>query len=405
MAPMGIFGPARNSGIKFDRSVTAMHSDFGHSQGRPAWTRLAVLPASTTLFAALPLLNGARALEWIAVVAVAILSGLGALQLAGALAGRGNAAASSLREREISACMTALLNGILPVWVRHVSTVRLQTEQAVKQLIDSFSSMLAQFEEAGFGGLTGSARINEEDAKISLLTLCERELGPVVTSLETIIGSKDELLKRVFELSEATVELQEMAGEVSLIAAQTNLLALNAAIEAARAGESGRGFAVVAGEVRKLSQQSAETGKRISARVGQIGEIMKRTLEMASRTAGQDKKAMMASGNVVQDVLGHVRDLGSSAETMRAKGNVIRTDVENLLISLQYQDRVSQILEVIDGDMRRLRERVGMGDLPSPEQWLAELASHYTMDDERGAAAQREAPGRTARASHDLTFF
>jgi methyl-accepting chemotaxis protein len=382
-----------------------MHSDFGYSHARPTAARLALLPVATTAFAALPLFNGAGALEWITVIAVAILSGLGALQLAGALAGRGNAAASSLREREISACITALLNGILPVWVRHVATVRVQTEQAVKELIDSFSSMLQQFEQAGFGGLTGAGRNNDEDAKISLLTLCERELGPVVTSLETIISSKDELLKRVFELSEATVELQDMAGEVSLIAAQTNLLALNAAIEAARAGESGRGFAVVAGEVRKLSQQSADTGKRISARVGQIGDIMKQTLEMASRTADQDKKAIVVSGNVVQDVLGHVKDLGSSAETMRDKGNVIRADVENLLVSLQYQDRVSQILEVIDGDMRRLRESVGMGDLPSPEQWLAELAAHYTMDDERSAAAKRKAPERTARASPGLTFF
>ncbi|WP_338845531.1 methyl-accepting chemotaxis protein [Massilia sp. W12] len=306
--------------------------------------------------------------------------------------------------------LAPLLQAVLPVWLRHLDSVKSQTEGSVSQLITSFSSMVRQFDMAGFGGVSGREDAGHEDMTISLLTLAERELGPVVHVLEKVINSKDELLSSVRNLSNVTLDLKEMAGEVTLIAAHTNLLAINAAIEAARAGSAGRGFAVVAGEVRKLSQLSAETGKRIAERVVQISEMMDVTLNAAARAAEQDKRAIVASGDVVQDVLMHVRNLGASAERMREQGVVIRRDVENLLVTLQYQDRVSQILEVIDGDMNRLLESVGGGEAFSatPEEWLHHLGQHYTMDDEREnhfAEPGSRKSSAAAQPETEVTFF
>jgi methyl-accepting chemotaxis protein len=362
------------------------------------------LPAAATGCAALPLFGGAGWLGWLSLAGVAAISSWAAIECARAHDRRAQEE-EALRQQQAADRMQALLASVLPVWQRHVGTVKDQTEQAVSELVQSFGSIVDQFEHAGFGGVTQSDSRERERVTISLLTLCERELGPVVASLEKIISSKDELLRDVRSLAQATDELQEMAAEVTAIAAQTNLLALNAAIEAARAGESGRGFAVVAGEVRSLSHKSSDTGKRISDRIAQIGDIMKLTLQAAASAADQDKKAIAVSGTVVQDVLGHVQDLGSSAENMREKGNIIRADVENLLVSLQYQDRVSQILGVIDADMRRFREHVGADDLPSADEWLRQLSTNYTMDDERENHVPARSKGRSSETSEELTFF
>ncbi|AAK78717.1 hypothetical protein BJV85_003268 [Clostridium acetobutylicum] len=98
------------------------------------------------------------------------------------------------------------------------------------------------------------------------------------SSLSQINGAIDEIAQGsqrlssviVDVLSEANVtnnkinETDSTIGAIKNIASQSNLLALNAAIEAARAGESGKGFSVVAQEMRKLSQNSSESAKKVS---------------------------------------------------------------------------------------------------------------------------------------------
>jgi methyl-accepting chemotaxis protein len=176
-----------------------------------------------------------------------------------------------------------------------------------------------------------------------------------------------------------------MAAEVRSIAAQTNLLALNAAIEAARAGESGRGFAVVASEVRMLSQRSAETGARIGHRVGQIAAIMNDTMAGAEAANVDDKRAVSLSGELVEHVLGHVRKLGAAADSMHSHGMVVRKEVEQLLMAMQFQDRVSQILGGVDNNMALMGQALGQMDdqpLPTTDEWLDALNQTSAMDDQ-----------------------
>ena len=274
-----------------------------------------------------------------------------------------------------------LLESILPVWLHHVQSVRAQTEAAVLQLTTSFGSVLQRFNLAGIGGKESMGASG--GASIGLLVLCERGLQPVVSSLTSVIEGKDALLANINKLSSQTHELRAMAAEVGSIAAQTNLLALNAAIEAARAGEAGRSFAVVASEVRMLSQRSAETGRHIAKRVAEIGTIMDAAMVEAQAAHVSDMNTVSLSGKVVDDVLGHVRKLGAAAESMHEHGMEVRHEVEKLMVAMQFQDRVTQMLNVVDADMQRLHGTLSSDQaIPDTQTWLDSLSSTYTMQDQ-----------------------
>ena len=374
-------------------SNTVPHSDVPLSPKPRVWVWfLAALFIS--VLALLPLFSDSNWVQWASAGGVIVLT----LATVGGLVAQVSAANARTQQAHEQATelynlaaqeVVELVRDVLPAWQHHVDRVKTQTEGAVVQLTTSFATVLQQFDQAGIGGAGGYGG-DDSTSTIGLLALCERELQPVVMSLSHVIDGKDALLVNIRNLAKETLELQAMAADVRSIAAQTNLLALNAAIEAARAGESGRGFAVVASEVRMLSQRSAETGRRIGERVSQIASIMNTTMSAAEEATIQDKRAVSLSGELVEHVLGHVRTLGASADSMHQHGMVIRTEVEKLLMAMQFQDRVSQILCGVENNMALMEQTLKEAPvLPSSDEWLDALNQTANMNDQLYTRAPR----------------
>jgi methyl-accepting chemotaxis protein len=270
--------------------------------------------------------------------------------------------------------------------------------------------MMSQFEAAGF---TSSSTVNHGgEGNLTALTAAEGKLRPVVTALSGVIEGKEAMLARLEGLSDITKALTSMAEEVGKIAAQTNLLALNASIEAARAGEAGRGFAVVADEVRKLSTSSGETGKRIAEQIAKVGEVINMSLATARRVADEDRAFASTSGKVVDDVLASLHStiarISGEGEDLRQRGAALQNEVAHMLMAFQFQDRISQILDVVRSDLGRIGELASNSSptniVPKPHEWIERLQSTYTMDEERslhGASGS----GPAAESSSTVTFF
>ena len=361
------------------------------------WVWLPTLVA-IALTASLPMWVSAPWAQWVAVGGSSVLT----WALVGWLLAQVRSANARAQQAKMDAQDAAplakqelalLVHDVLGAWQHHLKTVKTQTEGAVVQLTNSFGEVLQQFDLAGIGGSKTSANGGVDASKtISLLDLCERELQPVVLSLSSVVDGKDALLVNIHHLATETLALQDMALEVRSIAAQTNLLALNAAIEAARAGESGRGFAVVASEVRMLSKRSAETGTRIGQRVSQIAAIMQTTMTESEAAAIEDKRAVTLSGELVAHVLSHVHKMAAASDAMRSHGIVVRKEVEQLLMSMQFQDRVSQILCGVEDNMTLMQQTLGqvtMQDLPTTDEWFTALNQASNMEDQIYQPTQR----------------
>ncbi|HZW24868.1 MAG TPA: methyl-accepting chemotaxis protein [Gallionella sp.] len=317
--------------------------------------------------------------------------------------------------------LDALCIDVLPVWYRQIDMARTHTEESTINLANRFATLSQGLEKAIH--LSNGSGDGEGAGLVELLKECHGELNGVIASMRASLDGKQALLNEVQELSHLTESLKTMAADVGTIAGQTNLLALNAAIEAARAGEVGRGFAVVADEVRKLSTLSAEIGKKIAATVGTVNSAIAATLQASEEYAREDAVMVGNSEQVIAQVLGRFEQaatgLDNSAEVLRQESQVIGAEISDVLVSLQFQDRVSQVLMHVRNDLEKLETKlsncerdIARGALPMPFDariWLSELSQTYTMPEQHavhgGKSVGSIGTPKTAAAETEITFF
>ncbi len=313
-----------------------------------------------------------------------------------------------------------LCRSVLPVWSAQVEIARSQTENAINDLSMRFGGLSQRLETAvSSTQSSNSGETGADPSVVGVLNASGSKLNAIISSLRSTLKEKESLLQEVHALSRFTEELKEMAGNVGSIAHQTNLLAINAAIEAARAGEVGRGFAVVASEVRKLSQLSAETGKKITETVETVNNAIAHTLRVSQHHAKQDEAMTAASEKTIETVLSQFHDtangLNESTEVMRRESQLIQAEISDVLVALQFQDRISQVLSHVRNNLDKLNQtldvsgqQLAQGGMPQPldaKAWLDELTSTYTMP-EQHAVHGGEPPAASAQAnSSEITFF
>jgi methyl-accepting chemotaxis protein len=306
---------------------------------------------------------------------------------------------------------------VVPVWSGHIESSREQMESAVAALSERFCGIVDKLDEAVHAsGLATETIENNGSGLVAVFARSEQELGAVVASQRTAMTSMASMLEKVQGLDCFIAELQDMAADVAKIAAQTNLLALNAAIEAARAGEMGRGFAVVAKEFRMLSTQSGETGKRIAEKVGVISAAIIATCSAVRESVKQEDGSMLTAESTIGTVLADFRSitdaLQRSSTLLKNESIGIKSEVGEALVQLQFQDRVSQIMNHVKGNIERLpaflqqhhQQYAQAGALQplDPQALLAELKKTYVMADQHvihsgGKAVQNN--------DTEITFF
>ncbi|MGN2404397.1 methyl-accepting chemotaxis protein [Pseudomonas syringae] len=311
--------------------------------------------------------------------------------------------------------LNEVLLGAMPIWAKQVESSRQQTETAIVELTSRFTGISERLQETVQASQHAAGELDGQnaDGALKVLAQSDSELSQVIDSLKATQASRDETLTQVRSLTAYTGELRTMAADVAAIAAQTNLLALNAAIEAARAGEAGRGFAVVADAVRSLSSKSSETGQQMSAKVNIINNAITQLVQAASSGADQDSHSVAESEQSIQHVLQRFQSitgrLAESADLLKQESYGIRDEMTEVLVSLQFQDRVSQILTHVRDNIDSLHTHLQQSSQSPDEavainarEWLARMESTYATDEQRRTHRGESAAQQN---SQEITFF
>ncbi|RLU03569.1 MAG: chemotaxis protein [Ketobacter sp.] len=320
-------------------------------------------------------------------------------------------------EAELLTNYLDLLVDLIPLWNRQTGLARSQTEQGMTDLSQRFSDIHDRLQVAIETSQQTASGLSGQEGLGQIIENADQALNQIIVNLRSTIESRDLMLGEISKLSQITEELRIMGAEVAGIASQTNLLALNAAIEAARAGEQGRGFAVVADEVRTLSNRSGETGSRITQRIEQVNQALESTLATATQFAEQEsdilKQAEVTIGEVLKKFHGAGTQIVNSSQVLEQESAQVRSNVEDVLVALQFQDRVSQILGHVMTDMDKLAATLGHHqqslqqgeDVPLLDTagWLKSIQSTYTtleqMEVHQGGSAKQ------GPADSSITFF
>ncbi|MCR5267323.1 MAG: cache domain-containing protein [Lachnospiraceae bacterium] len=224
------------------------------------------------------------------------------------------------------------------------STTQIQT--AIGELSQTSMTMAENVQNVNEQVINMGNEVNEIAENVKILDVSSTSMKDASAnakkSINTIMEGSKRSAEAVGEINDqvtsTNASIEKINDAVSLIldvTSQTKLLSLNASIEAARAGESGKGFAVVAEEIKKLSEQSEESGNTIKAIAQDIIAKSSESVQQAAKIREiieQEQSDMGATQEIFNSL---IKEIDVSVEQIDAISDRVKglEDIKGVIVN------------------------------------------------------------------------
>ncbi|MFH1416167.1 MAG: methyl-accepting chemotaxis protein [Elusimicrobiota bacterium] len=217
-----------------------------------------------------------------------------------------------------------------------------EQSSSATELASSTAEVSATIEEltAAAKQISDNADLVAKMAETSLNSVQEGKtaVAKAYIGTEAIMTSTQNSAKRIFDLGEKSQKISEVIEIISNISEQTKLLSLNASIEAARAGEAGKGFSVVAGEIRRLSESTAESVREVREIIKEIQSSINVSVMSSEKMEDTVNQGLILSqkvGEALEEILGTVEKTVDYAKQIRHSTQQQKTASEQVSVTVR----------------------------------------------------------------------
>lgn len=241
----------------------------------------------------------------------------------------------------------------LSVSVESTTSAIYEMNATIREINESVEALSGASEETAASMMQMDRAIKEVEEKakqtLDLSEYVSKDALEGVRSVQSTIegiGRVEEGVREAAEVINQLGKLAEQIGEIvsviNDIADQTNLLALNAAIIAAQAGERGRGFAVVADEIKKLSDRTTVSTKKIRNLISAVQSESQRAVSLMERESQSVEDGVNIAFQAGQALEKIQRSTQRSAEMVRF---IAKASEEQASNSMRVTTAVESIAE------------------------------------------------------------
>ncbi len=169
-------------------------------------------------------------------------------------------------------------------------------------------------------------------------------------------------------------------------------------------------FSDIGPHINMAERQSKQINDALAQPIGGVTGLVlacEQVLQPVLQDAGLTASSRAAVEQVLEMVRSAVGAMEQISKPFQHETQMVAAQVDRMYMGFQYQDRISQMLALIEGDIARLQEALAGGATCVPElaDWMLRLESQYAMTEQHQDHLARDIADPASNGDNETTFF